>query len=79
MLLAPAQTSITFWCEALNPWSITGKDIFSPLDKTVIKTVTVLWISNKVQGLLVYSLLRIIVQFYWLFSELEFQQVAPLT
>ena len=36
-------------------------------------------ISNKVEGLLVYSIPKIMAQLLWLYSELEDQQVAPLT
>ena len=35
--------------------------------------------SNIVQGLLVYSILKIIVHLHWLYSALEDQQVAPPT
>ena len=36
-----------------------------------------LYISTKLQGLLVYSILKIIVQFQMLYSQLEDQKVAP--
>ena len=36
-----------------------------------------LFSSNKVQGLLAYSILRFMVQLHWLHSELEDEQAAP--
>ena len=38
-----------------------------------------LLISNKVQGWVVYSILKIMVQLHWLNRELEDQQVASPT
>ena len=41
--------------------------------------VDLLYFGTKLHGLLVYSILKIMVQLHWFYSELDDQQVTPPT